>query len=125
MPTDRTDTILLVENEPLIAMDLEEMLHSSGFEPVDHVVSCANALAWLDRSAARLVILDLIVSDGATTPVAERLMATGTPFIVYSGYGRHEAPGDGAFDAAIWLSKPCRQSDLALAVRQALGLPFR
>ena len=125
MPPDRTDAILLVENEPLIAMDLEEMLRASGFDRVTHVVSTRDALAWLDRSRARLVILDLLVGDGSTAPVAERLRQSGTPFVVCSGHARSEVPSTAVFQDAIWLSKPCRQSDLARAVEQASGFAPR
>lgn len=125
MPLDRTDAILLVENEPLIAMDLEEMLRASGFDRVTHVVSTRDALDWLDHSSAGLVILDLVVGDGSTAPVAERLRQSGTPFVVCSGHARDEAPFGAVFQDAIWLSKPCRESDLALAVEQASRLPPR
>lgn len=125
MPTDRTDAILLVENETLIAMDLESMLVSAGFARVDHVVSSEAALVWLDRSAARLAILDLQVGDGTTAPVAQRLKRAGTPFLVYSGHAREEAARGTIFEDAIWLSKPCSESELVLAIEQALGLPLR
>ena len=125
MTADRTDVILVVENEPLIAMDLEGMLHAAGFPAVDHVASVSEALDWLERGAPHLLILDLVMRDGSTGPVARRLRAAGKPFVVYSGHSRREAAHETTFGDAVWLSKPCRPSDLESAITEALGLPGR
>lgn len=125
MPPATTIAILLVENEPLIAMDLEAMLRSAGFDRVDHVLTCREALDWLDRRPADVVILDLIVNDGSTAPVAERLRGERTPFLVCSGLTRSEVAPGSAFDDAVWLSKPCTQSELTSAIEQVLRLPPR
>lgn len=118
-------SILLVENEPLIAMDVEDMLRSAGYADVSHVVSIEDAMAWLGRQTPAVAILDLMVRDGATTPLAQLFSHAGTPFLVYSGLGRTEVARSSVFDDAIWLSKPCTQSDLVLAIEQALGLATR
>lgn len=120
-----TKSILLVENEPLIAMDLEVMLRSAGYADIGHVVSVEQAFEWLGTQSPAAVILDLMVRDGKTTPVARHLHASGTPFLVYSGLERAEVQYDVVFDDAIWLSKPCTQSDLVLAIEQALRLSPR
>lgn len=125
MRIEVTNPILLVENEPLIAMDVEAMLRAAGFEDVVHVVSSGEALEWLDRFEAGVVILDLIVRDGPTAPVAERLRARGAPFLVYSGLSRAEIDDAAVFDDVIWLSKPCTQSELVNALERSLRLPFR
>jgi DNA-binding response OmpR family regulator len=118
-------SILVVENEPLIAMDLEEMLRSAGYANIDYVASVEEAFGWLGTRSPSAVILDLMVRDGTTTPVAHQLRGDGTPFLVYSGLARTEVQHDAVFDDAIWLSKPCTQSDLVLAIEQALGLSPR
>lgn len=120
-----TKPILLVENEPLIAMDLEEMLRSAGYADISHVASLEEAFGWLDTQSPAIAILDLMVRGGATTSVAQHLRIAGTPFLVYSGLARGETPRDAVFDDAIWLSKPCTQSDLVLAIEQTLGLSAR
>lgn len=115
-------TVLLVENEPLIAMDLEGMLLAAGAAKVHHAISSRDALDWLGASNADLAILDLFVSDGSSAPVAERLRMQGTPFMVYSGHTQDSAPDIGQFGDAVWLSKPCTQSELVAAVGRSLGL---
>lgn len=122
MATNRFQTILLVENEALIALDLEGMLLSAGAKSVHHKVSSRDALDWLERERADLAILDLFVSDGLSAPVAERLRDAGTPYVIYSGHTHDSAPEAAAFGDAIWLSKPCTQSELVLAIERSLRL---
>jgi DNA-binding NtrC family response regulator len=111
-----------VENEPLIAMDLEGMLLSAGAASVHHAMSSRDALDWLDSRQADLVILDLFLSDGSSAPVADRLRVQGTPFVIYSGHTHDSAPDAAAFGDAIWLPKPCTQSELIAAVSRSLRL---
>lgn len=120
-----TKSILVVENEPLIAMDLEEMLRSAGYTDISHVVSIEEAFGWLDARSPAVAILDLMVRDGATTTVAQHLLRAGTPFLVYSGLAPADVPANAPFNDAVWLSKPCTQSDLVLAIEQTLGLAAR
>ena len=112
-------SVLVVENEALIAMDLEEMLASAGLSPVVHVASNEEALAWLADKRCDIAILDLMVRDGLTTPVAELLNGARVPFLVYSGHARHDVDPGEAFEDAIWLSKPCTQAELVNAIRHA------
>jgi len=120
--TNRFDTVLLVENEALIALDLEEMLLTAGARNVHHTVSSRDALDWLDRETADVAILDLFVSDGSSAPVAARLRGLGTPYVIYSGHTHDSAPDATAFGSAIWLPKPCTQSELLQAIERSLGL---
>ncbi len=120
----RTRPVLLIESEPLIAMDVEAMLRTAGFGQITHVVSTAEALVTLDRDAPTLVILDPMVGDGMAMSVADRLQATGIPFIVYSGLTRGEMPDIHVFDYVPWLSKPCPEPDLLGAVETVLGLSY-
>jgi DNA-binding NtrC family response regulator len=118
--TNRFDTVLLVENEAFIALDLESMLLLAGAVRVHHAVSSREALDWLETRSADLAILDLFVSDGSTAPVAGRLRGKRTPFLVYSGHTHDSAPDAAAFGDAIWLSKPCTHAELRAAIERSL-----
>lgn len=122
MATNHFHTVLVVENEALIALDLEGMLLSAGAREVHHAMSCYHALEWLEHENPDLAILDLFVNDGSSAPVAERLRQTGTPFLVYSGHTHDSAPGAADFGDAVWLSKPCTRSELMLAITRSLRL---
>jgi CheY-like chemotaxis protein len=120
--TDQFHTVLLVENEALIALDLEGMLLSAGARRVHHAMSSLEALDWLQHDRADLAVLDLFVSDGSSARVAERLRDMGTPYIIHSGHTHDSAPDVAAFGNAIWLSKPCTQAELLAAIQRSLGL---
>jgi len=98
--TNRFHTVLLVENEALIALDLEEMLLTAGAKNVHHAVSSREALDWLERKTADVAILDLFVADGSSASVAERLQAIGTPYVICSGHTHDSAPDAAAFGSA-------------------------
>lgn len=123
VPIDDDAAILIVENEPLIAMDIEEMLRASGYRHVRHAASTAEADAWLTGDMSRsVVILDLFVLDGSTTGLAARLREREIPFVIYSGLPRHELDPDPVLAEAVWLPKPCSADELVAAISIASGL---
>lgn len=122
MPLTNVASILIVENEPLIAMDVEAMLSDAGVGAVHNVQSCREALEWLTGNRPEVVILDLHLHDGPGSIVAEALQARATPFIIYSGDTHTSARLSGVTKDAPWLNKPCTQQDLVQAIRRSLGL---
>ena len=80
--------ILLVEDEPLIAMMLEDYLDVLGKEVAGTADSVADALAQIEASAPEAAILDLNLRDGEkSTPIAEALAARDIPFVFATGSG--------------------------------------
>lgn len=78
-------SVWILENKPLIVMDLEDQLHMAGFNAVKILSSCADALGWLQNHSPNLGILDIELRDGACKAVAERLIDRDIPFVVHSG----------------------------------------
>jgi len=79
--------LLLLEDEPLILMDLEYAACDRGFSPVS-AHSCEEALALIEEHAETLkvAILDVSLGGGATClPVARELERRSIPFILHSG----------------------------------------
>lgn len=119
---DHLKTILIVENEPLIAMDVEAMLTALGAARVHHALTCGEALEWIDGNDPGIAILNLHLRDGPGTIVAERLAARTIPFVVYSG-DTHASPDESELIAqAVWITKPCTQDELMDALQRASGL---
>lgn len=78
--------MLLVEDEPLIAMMLEDFLEAIGCEVVGTADSVASALALVEARGFDAAVLDLNLLDGESSdPVAVRLRELGIPFAVSSG----------------------------------------
>ncbi len=78
--------ILIVEDEPLIAMMLEDFLEVLDKRPVGPADSVAAALARIEDSKVDAAILDVNLRGGETSaPIAEALAARGIPFIFATG----------------------------------------
>jgi CheY-like chemotaxis protein len=79
--------ILLLEDQMLIAMDVEAMLSGRGFSAIATASTVTQALKSIERSPPAFAILDVNLGDGTSIPVAEALTARGIPFIFATGYG--------------------------------------
>jgi DNA-binding response OmpR family regulator len=83
MPANR---ILIVEDEPLIAMMLEDFIDALGKECVGCCDTVQSALAAIADESPDAVILDINLSGGEKSwPVADALAERGIPFILSSG----------------------------------------
>ena len=84
--------ILILEDEPLIMMDLEYSAEDRGCEVLS-AASCGQALEFLAASNdIDVAILDVSLGEGQTCfPVAEALKRKGIPFLLHSGdLNRHD-----------------------------------
>ena len=77
--------VLVVEDEPLIAIDLSAAVNESGAEVVGPCSSIAEARQHTRDKRIDAAILDLNLQDGDVTPVLEALIATGVPVLIYTG----------------------------------------
>ena len=119
MPGKRS--ILIVEDEPLIAMMLEDFLESLGHDVVGTCESVEDALTRIAAGGFDVAIIDVQLKDGKQVwPVADRLAAEGTPFILATG-GHVEIPPE-KHSAAPVLAKPYTIDAIEPALRQAMGL---
>lgn len=112
--------ILIVEDEPLIALMLTDMLAELGFNVAASVAQVAEALAFLANEKVDIALLDVNIGAQKIDPVADLLAARGTPFIFTTGYGSTGVPANHV-DRAI-LQKPFHVEDLATIVRRELGI---
>jgi CheY-like chemotaxis protein len=113
-------SILIVEDEPLIAMMLEEFLESLGHDVVACCESVADALDRIEAGGFDVAIIDVQLRDGERVwPVADRLAETGTPFVVATG--GHVEPPPAAHAGAPMLSKPYTIDAIEPAIEQACG----
>ena len=116
MPGKRS--ILIVEDEPLIAMMLEDFLESLGHEVVACCESVDEALERVRAGGFDLAIIDVQLKDGKRVwPVADRLKESGTPFIVATG-GHVDPPPPEHAEAPV-LSKPYTIEAIGPALERA------
>jgi len=112
--------ILIVEDEPLIAMMLTDMLAELGFDVVASVTQVGAAIKILDELKIDVALLDVNIGTQKIDPVADLLATRGTPFVFTTGYGNAGVPS-GHAERPI-LQKPFRIDDLAAVLRNQLGM---
>ncbi len=112
VPTD----VLIVEDDPIIAIDFEDRLLGFGVTSVRTVGSVAQALAAIAARAPDFALLDVELSREKSFAVAERLAALEIPFVFVTGYGDETriAPD---FVNRPRLQKPCSSDALEAALR--------
>jgi CheY-like chemotaxis protein len=110
-------SILVVDDETLIAMLLEDMLVDIGCDVVGPAASVAQATALIESDGETLdgALLDINLRGELVYPVADALAAEGVPFVFVSGYASHGI--DPRYASVAALSKPISLATLEAAVR--------
>lgn len=111
--------VLLVEDQILIAMDVEAMLEDHGVASVVTANSAADALSQLKTFTPDVAVLDVNLGDGTSAPVAEELKKRGVPFVFATGYG-DRAIIPPAFQDAPMVRKPYDSGTLVAAMATLL-----
>ncbi|NJL07462.1 MAG: response regulator [Methylacidiphilales bacterium] len=100
--------VLIVEDNALIACDLDAIVAAAGHAvigPVDTVAEARKLLGGCDAA-----LLDIDVRDGRTFDLAAALAQAGRPFMFVTGAVRRDLPG--AFGSAAFLQKPYTAADI-------------
>lgn len=111
--------ILVVEDEPLVAMDMQDVLEGLGMQVVGTAASLAEALDLAEAGGFDGAFLDVNLRGERIDRVADRLAAAGIPFVFTTGQSMHGLPE--AHRERPVLTKPFRDRDLTEAVRKHLG----
>ena len=112
-------SILLVEDEFLIAMDVQMRLQEAGYSVLNPVASVEDAMAVLDEKSVCAAILDMNLRGSTSLPIAERLQGQGVPFIFLSGNDKYQLTE--RFQDHLVLTKPIDYGHLIGRVREICG----
>ena len=85
--TQLSGTVLVVEDNMIIALDAEMMMEELGAQEVRVASNVADALRILGEIEVSYALLDVNLGTETSEPVAEALRAAGTPFVFATGYG--------------------------------------
>jgi HAMP domain-containing protein/two-component sensor histidine kinase len=108
--------ILVVEDEPLVAMNLSTSLAELGFHVVGPYSTLAKAAAAAAETEVDAALLDVNLSGKVVYPVAEILASKNVPFAFITGYGTAALP-DKYANAPV-LQKPIDNETLQLLLAQ-------
>ena len=110
--------VLIVDDEPLIALTLALSLREMGCSVPGPAHSVDAALALIRQSPPDLAVLDLNLAGASPARIATALRALGVPFVYCTGYAdpaRRIEPGL----AAEVVTKPTDPAALAAALQRA------
>ena len=107
---------LVVEDEPLVAMDLVAVLQRAGAETAGPVGSSALALALMEKEQLDGALLDANLRGRPVGDIAAALTRLGVPFVFVTGYGRASLPE--AFAKSPMLSKPFTEAQILEAAAE-------
>lgn len=82
-----SETVLIVEDNLIIAMGAEVILLELGARHVETAASVSQALKALDRTKPSFALLDINLGAESSMPIGHRLKELGVPFIFATGYG--------------------------------------
>ncbi len=112
-------SILIVEDEPLIAMMLEDFLDSLGHTVAGTCDTVADALDRVGQGGFDIAIIDVNLNGEQVWPVADRLAAQGVPYILATG--GHIEPPPAEHARVPVLSKPFTLDAIEPALTEACG----
>ena len=114
--------VLLVEDDPLLIMDIEWTLAAAGAVVVDACRTVRDAIWRSNRADFSVAILDFRLGSETVSPLARHLADRGVPFVIYTGQGKDAAGLAEWVDRSI-VEKPAPPQALVSAVRDALASP--
>jgi CheY-like chemotaxis protein len=117
-PLAERSRILVVEDEPLVAIEIAHILKKAGFDVIGPARSVAPALSLIEERGCDAAVLDINLGGETSEPVAWRLLTRGAPFVALSGYSRTQHPP--VFSGAPALAKPVRPALLVAELRRCL-----
>jgi CheY-like chemotaxis protein len=112
--------VLVVEDDPLLAMDLDATLAQAGAVVVGPCQTLDEALLRADAGDFAVAVLDFGLGSESVSPVARRLVKRGVPFVLYTGRSRHE-PSMAEWSGCSIVEKPASMRALVSAVRTILA----
>lgn len=111
--------ILLIEDEPLVALDIESDLTAAGFEVVGPAATLKSAKQLISEASFDAVLLDANLAGHPVDELAAALTQKSVPFAFATGYGREALPL--AFRGAPLLLKPFNREQLLSVVEGLLS----
>ena len=109
-------TILVVEDQPLIALDVAQSLEIAGAK-VTTTNTLRHAMILIEHDGLSGAVVDHVLVDGDSSGLCARLKERGIPFLIHSGYVRVGGPcGD-----VPHVAKPATEQQLVTAVVRLIG----
>jgi len=116
---ERRLRILIVEDEMLVAMNIEDMLLDLGHEVAGIASRLEPALALAREGEFDVAMLDVNLAGEQSFPVADMLLHRGIPFLFATGYGAKGIPD--SYQMHPVLQKPFRMGELSEMLKSSIA----
>lgn len=116
-----TTSVLIIEDEPVIALDVAESVKSLGHTVTGIASRASQAIAMAKATPPGLVLADIQLKDGSTgvTAVSEILKSIKVPVVFVTAFPERLLTGE-ALEPAFVVTKPFDSTTLKVAISQAL-----
>ena len=114
-------SVLIIEDEPLIAMELEQIVRDLGHRVAGIAATHADAVTAFEETDAGLVLADIQLADGSSgiDAVQEILAIAPVPAIFITAFPEKLLTG-GRVEPTFLISKPFRENTVRAAISQSL-----
>jgi CheY-like chemotaxis protein len=119
MPEGLPHDVLIVEDDPIIALDFEETILGFGVKTVRTAGNVAMALDMIAERVPEFALLDVGLVREQSFEIAEKLTELNIPFAFATGYGPDRVPPE--FADRPRLPKPCPREALLNVLRTRPG----
>jgi PAS domain S-box-containing protein len=113
--------VMIVEDEPLVAMAMSELMTEIGMTVVGPYGRVGQAIAALNDHPVKMALLDINLAGELVYSLADRLIADNVPFVFVTGYGSESI--DRRYAHVRVLQKPVKRDALLGIFAQAQGAP--
>lgn len=115
-------SVLVVEDEMLVLMNIEAVLADLGCEAVSAAATVDCALALMEAQRFDLAMLDVNLGEETSYLVADALALRSIPFVFSTGYGEHGI--EARFGDRLVLRKPYTEEQLGVALASLLPADY-
>ena len=113
--------VLVVEDEALIAMEVEEELERAGYSVVGPAPSAKKALILVERESLDAAVLDYRLAEGTSREIAAVLAERNIPFVFMTGHGVDDLPRE--LRGCMCLAKPAGEGVLIATLEAIFAAP--
>ncbi|HZV20668.1 MAG TPA: response regulator [Hyphomicrobiales bacterium] len=121
-PPLRDERVLVVEDNPIIAFDIADILRVAGALVVGPFVRLEPAISAVHAERVSVGVLDVRIGEVTVFPVARALHARSIPFLFYTGH-EYEGTLKTNWPGCRVLSKPVRAEALVVTVVELIAAP--
>jgi two-component system, response regulator PdtaR len=122
-PAPAAYEVLVVEDEVLVAMELEDLLIEEGFKVLGPAATVQEAINILGTASPDVAVLDMKLRGELVTPVVEVLTQRGVPFLLASGSPAADLGLPDLAKDIINVGKPLQPKQLLHSLAQLLQHP--